>query len=114
MEDREKNPLETLLERGEEYGKTSLELLKLKTLDKTSGLASEFGTNVFVIIIIIFFFLMGSAGVALWLGDILGKLWYGFFVVAGFYGVTGVVLHFFLHNWLKKVFSNLIIKQMLK
>ena len=39
MEDKA-NLLESLLERGEEYGKTSLELLKLKVLDKSSGVLS--------------------------------------------------------------------------
>jgi hypothetical protein len=113
MEDREYNPFETLLERGEEYGKTSLELIKLRALDKTSVVTSEIAVNVFVFVLIAAFFLMGTTGVALWLGEILGKLWYGFFVVAGFYGIAALVLHFFLHKWLKRVFSNFIIKHAL-
>ena len=44
MKDMEDNPnlLETLLERASEYGKTSIELAKLKTLDKTTDIISSF------------------------------------------------------------------------
>jgi len=35
-------------------------------------------------------------------------------VVAGFYGFIGIVLHFFMHKWLKKIVCNSIIKQVLK
>jgi hypothetical protein len=51
---------------------------------------------------------------AFWLGEILGRIFYGFFVVAAFYGITGIILHFFMHNWLKKTISDYIIKNVLK
>ena len=60
------------------------------------------------------FFLFLNLGLALWLGDILGKAFYGFLVVAGFYCVTGIVLHFLMHKWLKKVICNYIIRLLLK
>lgn len=114
MEEKEKHPLESLLETAEDYGRTSFELLKLKTLDKTSEVASGVVTNAIVILIISIFFLLLTTGVALWLGEVLGKLWYGFFAVAGFYGITGIVLYFLLNKWLKKVIGNFIIRHMLK
>jgi hypothetical protein len=114
MEEREKHPLEPLLESAEDYGKTSFELLKLKALDKTSGMASSIAINISVILIISMFILMGTIGVALWLGEIIGNLWYGFFAVAGFYGILAVVLYFFIYKWFKKVISNFIIKHVLK
>jgi hypothetical protein len=60
------------------------------------------------------FALVLNIGVALWLGELLGKNYYGFFIVAAFYLFTGMVLHFFLHNWIKKPVSNLIITQVLQ
>jgi prolipoprotein diacylglyceryltransferase len=53
-------------------------------------------------------------GIALWLGEILGKLWYGFFIVAGFYAATGLVVYFFMREWIKNMVSNFIIKHVLK
>lgn len=114
MEEREFHPLESLLESGEEFGKTSFELLKLKALDKSTGLASGIVFNLIVIIILTLFFLMGTLGIALWLGEILGKIWLGYFIVAGFYAVIGLVVYFFMHEWIKKVVSNTIIKHVLK
>jgi hypothetical protein len=113
MEDNAKF-IESLLERAVEYGKTSYELEKLKVLDKTSDVVSSFIPHLVVFVIIASFMLFFSLGLALWLGEILGKTCFGFFVVAAFYGITGIVLHLFFHKWLKKLVCNYIIKQVLK
>ena len=113
MEDKA-NLLESLLERGEEFSKTSLELLKLKALDKLSGVLSTIASRLIALITFFMFFLLGTIGISLWLGEILGKSWYGFFVVAAFYGITAIVVYFFMHNWLKKLAGDFIIKQVQK
>jgi hypothetical protein len=115
-EDMEDNTafLESLLERASEYGKTSLELVKLKTLDKTTDIVSSLVPQSVVIILIASFMLFLNLGIALWLGDILGKTFYGFFVVAGFYILVGIVIHLFMHKWIKKLVGNYIIKHILK
>lgn len=102
-----------LFERAEEYGKTSYELFKLKTVDKTAGIVSTFVSLCSAILILSMFIVTASIGVALWLGDLLGKSYYGFFVVAVFYGIIGGVLYFLMYNWIKKRVSNSIISQML-
>ncbi len=106
--------IESILERSAEYGKTTFELVKLKALDKTTEVVSSLFPNsiVFALIVIFIFFL--NFGLALWLGEILGKMFYGFFVVAAFYGLLGIVLHLFFHKWLKKIAGNFFIKQVLK
>ncbi len=113
MEDKDRS-FETLLERAEEYSKTSLEILKLKALDQSSGMASSLISRFFAVLILFMFFLMGSIGIAFWLGDMLGKPWYGFSIVAAFFGVIGFILLLFLHKWLKTRIGNSIIKQVLK
>lgn len=106
--------IETILERTADYGKTTFELAKLKALDETTDVVSSLfpGSIVFVLIVISLFFL--NFGLALWLGGIFGQIFYGFIVVAVFYGILAIVLHIFLHKWLKKVAGNFIIKHMLK
>lgn len=106
--------VEALLERAVEYGEASLELVKLKALDKASDVVSSFIHLSFVFVLIASFMLFLNLGLALWLGEILGKMWYGFLVIAGFYGVATIVIHFLMHKWLKKIVSNYIIKQLLK
>jgi hypothetical protein len=112
--DENSNMLESLLERANDYGKTSYELVKLKALDKTSEVVSSFVPHSVVFVLIVTFILFLNLGLALWLGDILGKAFYGFFAVAGFYVISGITVHFFLHNRLKRLVSNYFIKHMLK
>lgn len=106
--------VESLLEKATEYGKTSYELFKLKAVDKISDGVSSLVPHsaVFVLITIFLFFL--NLGLAFWLGDILGKPYLGFFIVAAFYCIIGIVMHFLMHKWLKKVIRDYIIKYLLK
>jgi fatty acid desaturase len=113
MEDNAKL-IETLIERATEYGKSSLELIKLKTLNKTSDIVSSFLPNIVVFILIASFILFLNFGLAFWVGEMLGKIYYGFFVLAAFYVFLAIVLHFFMHTWFKKKIADYIIKQMLK
>lgn len=106
--------LESLLERASEYGKTSFELVRLKTLDKVTDVVSSLVPQSMVIMLIASFLLFLNLGIALWLGDILGKLFLGFFVVAAFYILAGIVIHFFMHNWIKKLVGNYFIKRVTK
>lgn len=105
--------IESLFERAAEYGKTSYELVKLKALDKTSDVLSSMVPNAVVFVIIALAMLFLNLGLAFWLGEILGKIYYGFFLIAAFYGIIGLVLHFFMHKWLKKLVGNYIIKKVL-
>jgi hypothetical protein len=98
----------------EEYGKTSFELFKLKRLDKASDIAGTVISRIAAIIAFITFLLMASFGTAFWLGAVLGRIWYGFFVVAAFYGVLGLIVYFFLHKGLKRIFADMMINQTLK
>ena len=106
--------IETLFEKGEAYGKTSLELAKLKSLETTTHVVTSLISRMSVILMLLLFGLVLNIGIALMLGEFLGKSYYGFFIVAAFYLVAGLVLHFFLLKWIKKPVSELIIVQALK
>jgi len=103
-----------LLEKASEYAKTSFELVKLKALDKTTDVVSSLVPHSIVILLIATFLLFLNLGLALWLGDILGKVFWGFFVVAAFYILAGLIIHFFMHNPIKKLVGNSFIKHILK
>lgn len=113
MSDQEK-PIETLLEQTIEHAEKSIKLVKLKTLDKTSEVVSSFIPHSIVLVLIIGLFLFLSLGIAIWLGELMGSNSFGFFVVAAFYGILGLIVHFFMHNMLKKKICDYIIKQVLK
>jgi hypothetical protein len=113
MEDNKKL-LESLVERATDYGKTSFELVKLQAVDKTSEVVSSVVPHTVVIILFSSFMLFLNLGLALWLGDILGKIFYGFFIVSAFYVLTGIIIHLFMHKTLKKFIRNYVIQQLLK
>jgi len=113
MEDNVKS-IELLLERAVEYGKTSYELAKFKTLDKTSNVVSSFMPHFVVFVLIGSVLLFLNLGLALWLGEILGKTFFGFFLVAAFYVLIAFVVYFFMSKWIKKLICNYIIKQLFK
>lgn len=98
----------------EAYSKTTLELSKFKALNITTHVVTTMISRLSVIIIAALFALVLNIGIALWLGELLGKNYYGFFIVALFYLIAAIVLHFFLHNWIKKPVSDLIITQALQ
>ena len=106
--------VESLWERVEGYAKTTYELSMLKLLQTTINIVNMLVPRISVIIMISLFALVLSIGIALFLGELLGKSYYGFFIVAGFYLIAGIILHFFLHKWIKKPISEAIIKQALQ
>jgi O-antigen/teichoic acid export membrane protein len=68
-----------------------------------------------VVILISFIALMLlSVGIALLLGDLLGKSYYGFFIVAVLYLITGLVIYSNRDKWLKKPIANSMIKKLLE
>ena len=105
--------IESLLARLTDYTKTSLELIKLKVLDKTSDAISSFVPHFMVFVLAASFLFFLNLGLALWLGEILGKTYLGFFVVAGFYFILGTFIHFFLHKRIKNRVCDYIIAYML-
>ena len=112
--DEQSGLIESLIEKGEQYGKTTLELLKLRTIDKSADVASNLVSWLIVIIFAVLFFLILNIGVALWLGEILGKSYYGFFVVSGFYALLALVFGIFRKQLIKEPLNNSIIEQVLE
>jgi len=109
-----KKLLESLVDRASDYGKTSYELVKLKAVDKASDVVSSVIPHTLVLILAASFMLFLNLGLAFWLGEILGKIFYGFFIVAAFYILAGLIVHLFMHKKLKEIIRNYVIKQLLK
>jgi hypothetical protein len=105
---------EKLFSDAEDFARTTLELVKLRTVEKISDSLSSMVSRTTALIFFFMFFLTGSIGLCLWLSEILGKIWAGFLLVAGIYGFIAVLLWFFIHKWFKRRISDVVIKQLLK
>jgi hypothetical protein len=111
----EDNPglIEELLDKVVDYGKTELELARLKAIDKGSELVSASVPSLIVMVTASVFMLFLNLGVAVWAGGLLGNLFLGFFAVAAFYGLIALILHLFMRKWLKRKVGDYIIKRVL-
>lgn len=105
--------VESLFDRIEEYGKTTIELSKLKVIEATIKVTTKIVSKLSVVVIISLSILIFSISLALYLGELLGKSYYGFLIIATSYLIGGIVLHFFLSKWLRKPLADLIISEAL-
>lgn len=84
---------EELIKRVEEYTDTNIKLLKYRSIDKISTLVSSVITYRIIVAGVAIFLLFLSLALALWLGEIFGKIYYGVFIVSGVYGIIALVLY---------------------
>ncbi len=113
MEDNTKL-LETLLEKAINYGQSSLKLTKLKAIDKSTEVASTMVPQLFITAFVVLTLLFITLGMALYLGEILGKLYFGMAVVAGFYALCALITQLFLRKQISKACKNIIIRNIFK
>jgi len=106
------NIIEPLLEKAMQYSKTSIELLKLEALSKVASAAGSLLNRLILSVAVLVFILFSSVAAALWLGQLLGEVYYGFLLVAAFYGIVWVVL-LLMRSTIKKWVSNSVIAQIL-
>ena len=106
--------IESLFANAGEYLENKTELWKLKMIDKTSEAISSVVEKLVVIFIGIIFFLLFNIALALLIGYWLGNSFYGFFILAGFYGIVGLVIHLSRDKFIRTPITNSIIKKFLK
>ncbi|HTL83144.1 MAG TPA: hypothetical protein VL651_15630 [Bacteroidia bacterium] len=101
--------VELLTERALHYGEARFELFRLKAIGKTADTVSSLGAKMVVLLVLGIGFFSLNIGLALWLGDLLGKFYYGFFIMGAFYCLAGFITHIFRINWMKNPIRNFII-----
>jgi len=106
--------VEALIGRAEDYGKTTIELVKLKAIDKSAEVASFLAVRFVIFMAVALFLLIINIGLALWLGDLLGKAYYGFFVIAGVNAIFAFLLYFFRNKWIAVPLTESVITQLMK
>lgn len=102
-----------LLEKSEQYTKTAIELLKLKTIDKATEVLSRSITWLMILIVFCIFLVNITIAISLWLGNLTGKNYFGFLIVAFAIGLAAIVL-IILFAKIKKTINNSIITEIFK
>lgn len=106
--------IEMLFEKAEDYTRTTIDLVKLNAVDKTADVISSLLSRLAVSVVIVMFAILANIGLSLWIGELLGKPYLGFFAVSVGYLLISIVLNIFKDEWIKMPVSNFIIVKLLK
>lgn len=113
METKVTDTIGSLFEKTSDYLETRINLYKLKAVDKTSDVLSTIISRLIIVLVFIMFIFVLNIGIALLLGEWLGKSYYGFFVLAGFYLIAGTVIMLMRKKWIKAPMMDKIIQKFL-
>lgn len=103
-----------LIEDTGRYIEAKTELWKLKAVDKSTKIAASLVSQLIVIFTAFIGIVALNTGIALLLGKWLGEAYYGFFIVAGFYFLLGLILYLARKSLIKTPFYNAVINKILK
>jgi hypothetical protein len=107
------DPINTLLANVEQFHKTNLELIKLKTVDKAADVLSTLLSRTFLILTFAILLMTITITASLWLGELLGKPYYGFLAVSLMYSILAAIL-VITHKTIKSKIADSVIMQILK
>lgn len=108
------NNIEKLYDKAEKYSKTSIELIKLNAIDKTSDIISSLSVVISICLIVAMFTLFVNIGISLLIGKMLNDYYIGFFIVSGFYALVGLLVFAFRKSLIKIPLDNLIVSKLLE
>lgn len=103
-----------LLEKIENFSKTTIDLIKLKAIDQIAKILSNALFVIFIGLLALIFLFFLSLAFAFWINELLGKAYAGFFIVAGFYFLMMLLLIIFKEQLIKTPLVNSIITKLLK
>jgi hypothetical protein len=108
------SPFESLIDSATDYGRSQLELYKLKAVDKTADIVSSFFPSVLVTGLLLCFIFFLNLGIAIWLGKLFGELYLGFLALSAFYCIVALILHLFFRKGLKRIAGDYLVRSLLK
>ena len=105
---------EILLEKAIEYLKTTMELLKLRSVDKISEWVSTVLPMTFILGILLFAMFFLHIGLAILIGKLVGDLFLGFLAIGAFYVFLVLVFRLFIYKRVKRNIRQQMIKTLLR
>ena len=103
-----------LYNKAEQYSKTSLELIKLNAIDKSSDVISSLAVVVSLAFIVAVFTLFINIGLALLIGKAVRDYAIGFFIMSGFYVFIGFFLYVYRKKLIKTPIDNIVLGKLMK
>ena len=110
----EKNKIDDLVEHVESFIETQQQLTQIKIAEKSSTIGASMLSGIIIGSFLLMVFLFASIALAFLLGNYFGKIYVGFFAVAGIYFVIALLLLLMKEPLLKTPIANIIIKNFFK
>ena len=104
--------IDTLFEKTKDYVETRADLFKLKAIKKTAEVGSSVVSIIVVAVVFTTFFLFLNVALGLWLGDLTGRNYIGFFIIAAFYLIVGIFIYLNKQKIISSPITDSIIKNM--
>ncbi len=106
--------VETIFKKIEDLTINQTEIMKLKMYNKSIDLATFLIMKTISVAIIGLFLMFINIGISLWLGDLLGKSYYGFLVVGLFYALIAIFIHGVIYKSIQMQISNVFLAKILQ
>lgn len=114
MKEHEEEDEQSLIDKIKEYINVRIELATLTAAEKGSHLFAAIVTDSIIVLLLVLTFLFGSLGLGFYLSEIIGNTYAGFFIIAGFYLLIGLIIYAIKDSYLEKRIVNRIIKKVFK
>lgn len=114
MKDTISENIALLVDEAESYIEAKAELYKLKAADRITEISTTIIVKLLFVLIGLIVIVAVNIGIALLIGKWLGQSYYGFFIIAGFYLLLGIIMYFVKDKFIKKPLYTLVIKKILK
>ncbi|MFA9188628.1 hypothetical protein AAGV33_14565 [Flavobacterium sp. FBOR7N2.3] len=106
--------IELLYKKAKEYADINIELIKLNSIDKIADVLSSLVSRIVIFMFVVMFVLLLNIALSLYLGELLGKDYLGYLVVAGIYLVLVIIINYNKDTIIKTPITNLVIAKLLK
>lgn len=106
--------IELLYEKAKDYADTNIELIKLNSIDKIADVLSSLVSRIVIFMFIVMFILLVNIALSLYLGELFGKDYLGYAVVAVMYLILIIVINYYRDKLIKMPLTNLVIAKLLK
>src|SRR5437868_978524 len=107
------NNVEELFEKFKDYADVRIKLLKLKGINKVSGFTSSLVTTLILLVLLWGILICLTIGLALLIGELVGRAYLGFFILGAVYFIIGLVLYSKREKLIKNRVSNKLIKELM-
>ena len=106
--------IESLVAKAGDMAESKVEMWKLKAVGKISETVASVISKIAIVVLMSLALFILSLGLAWWIGIQLKNVYYGFFIVGGFYALTGLFILAFRKTLIKRPISNIIIDRLIK